>query len=138
MEKNKIVLVPPTRLEGRKNFPLPCTRRNKYLAVEISQVDFSGSEQRVWGEDLAPLLVSITTEAVAKMGQGCWWRVCLVGYQYGVEVGTLRNGRVFILGSDWLSTLRRYEGGLLIFGGSCGGVLSDVWTARCRIRATGS
>ena len=90
------------------------------MAVEISQVDLLGPEWRVWREDLAPVLVSTTEVAVETMGRGCWWRVCLVGYLCGVEVGTLGSGGGFNLGSDGVRTLGRDEGSLSIFGGSCG------------------
>ena len=80
LETKEIVLVPSTRLYGRGDLPQPCDRRKKMLVVEISQVDFSGPERRVFREDFAPVLVSITASAVAKMGQGRCWRVCLVGY----------------------------------------------------------
>ena len=80
LEKKKIVLVPSTRLDGRWDLPQPCARRKTYLVVEISQVAFSGTERRVCREDLAPVLVSITAAAVANMGQGRWWRLCMVGY----------------------------------------------------------
>ena len=40
------------------------------LGVETSQVAFSGTEQRVRREDLAPVLVSITATAVEMIGQG--------------------------------------------------------------------
>ena len=70
------------------------------------------------------------------MGQGCWWRVCLVGYRCGVEVVNLGNEWGFTLRSDGVRTLGRDEGSLLIFGGRCGGGVVGVWTARCSIRAT--
>ena len=78
----------------------------------------------------------ITAAAVETMGQGCWWRVCLVEYRCGVEVVTLGSGRGFILGSDGVCTLVRDEGGLSIFGGRCGGGVGGAWTAHRRIHAT--
>ena len=45
----------------------------------------------------------------------------MVEYQCGGDVGTLRSGRGFTLGSDGLCTLGRYEGSLSIFRGRCGG-----------------
>ena len=113
-----------------------CSRRKKNLAMEISQVAFSGPERRVWRDDLALVSVSITEAAVATMGRGCWWRVCLVGYRCGVKVGTLGSGRGFTLGSDGVCTLGRDEGSLSIFWGRCGGGVGGVWTAQRRIRAT--
>ena len=110
LETKNIVLVPSTRLDGRPDLPLPCVRRKSSLEVEISQFAFSGTELRVCREDLAPVLVSITEAAVAMMGRVLWWRVCLVGYQCGVEVGTLGSGRGFTLGSDGVCTLRIDEG----------------------------
>ena len=136
LETKNILLVPSTRLEGRQYLPPPCARRKNLLAVEISQVTLSGPERRVWREDLAPVLVSITEAAVATMGQGCWWRVCLVGYRCGVEVGTLGRGGGFILRSDGVRTLGRYEGIISIFGGRCGLGVGVVWTACRRICAT--
>ena len=64
----KMVLIPSTRLEGRRYLPPPCSRRGKLLAVEISQVTFLGLDQRVWREDLAPVTVSIAAAAVATIG----------------------------------------------------------------------
>ena len=114
------MLVNSTRLEGRQNLPPPYDRRKKLLDAEISQVIFYGPEQRVWKEDLGTVLVSITEAAVETMGIGCWWRVCLVGYQCGVEVDSLESGGEFTLGSDGVSTLRRDEGSLSILGERCG------------------
>ena len=90
----------------------------------------------MWIEDLSPVLMSITAAAVVRMGQGCCWQVCLVGYRCGVEVGTLRSGGGFTLGSDGVRILGRDEDILSIFGGRCGGGVCGVWTARHRIRAT--
>ena len=45
----------------------------KMLEVEIYQVAFSGPDRRVWREDLAPIMVSITAEAVETMGRGWLW-----------------------------------------------------------------
>ena len=72
LETKEIVLVFLTRLEGRRDLSPPCDRPKKSLVVEIYQVTFSGPERRVWREDLAPVLVSITAEEVEKMGRGCW------------------------------------------------------------------
>ena len=129
LETKKIVLVPSTFLEGRQDLPLPCARRKYLLAVEISQVAFSGPERRVWREELAPVLVSINAAAVEMTGQGCWWQVCLVGYRCGFEVGTLGSGRGFTLGSDGVCNFGRDEGSLSIFGGMCGGGVGGVSTA---------
>ena len=101
----------------------------KLLLVEMSQFAFSGPERRVWIEGLAPVLVSITAEVVTTMGQGCWWRVCLVGYRCGVEVGTLRSGGGFTLGSDGVRILGRDEDILSIFGGRCGGRVGGYSTS---------
>ena len=127
LETKKILLVPSTSLEGRQDLHPPCARRKNLLAVEISQVTFSGPERRVWKEDLAPVFMSITAAEVATMGQGCWWQVCLLGYQCGVGVADLRSGGGLTLGRD--------EGILSIIVGRCGGGVGGVWTARRRIRA---
>ena len=116
-----IVLVPSNVLEGRWYLPPPCDRQKKFLAVEISKVTFSGPERRVWKEDLAPVFMSITAAEVATMGQGCWWQVCLLGYQCGVGVADLRSGGGLTLGRD--------EGILSIIVGRCGGGVGGVWTA---------
>ena len=52
--------------------------------------------------------------------------MCLVGYQCGDELGTLRSGRGFILGSDGVRTLRIDEGSLPISGVRCGGGVGGV------------
>ena len=88
LETKKIVLVPSTRLEGRRYLPPPYPRRKSSLSVEISQFAFLGPERRVWREDLSLILVPITASAVAMMERGCLWQVCLVGYRCGVRVGT--------------------------------------------------
>ena len=62
-------------------FPSTLCQAEKLLAVEIPQVAFLGPERRVWRENLAPLLVSITVAAVEITEIGCWWRVCMVGYR---------------------------------------------------------
>ena len=130
------MLVPSTFLEGRQDLPLPCARRKYLLAVEISQVAFSGPEWRVRREDLAPVLVSITAELVAITGLGCRWRVCLVGYQCVFEVGTLGSERGFTLVSDGLCNLGREEGSLSLFEVMCCGGVGGVCTACRRIHET--
>ena len=117
LETNNMVLVTSTSLEGRRDLPPPCARRKKLLTVETSQVAFSGTDRRVWREDLAPVMVAITVATVATMGCGWLWQVCLVGYQCGGEVGTLGRGKGFTLGSDGVRTLGRDEGSFPIFGG---------------------
>ena len=67
LETKNIVLLPSTRLEGKRGLRPPCSRRKHSLAVEISQVTFLGPEWRVCREDLAPVLVSITAAAVATI-----------------------------------------------------------------------
>ena len=69
-ETKNMVSVPSTCLEERRDLPPPCDRRKNSLAVEISQGSFSGPDRRVWREDLAPVMVSITAAAVATMGHG--------------------------------------------------------------------
>ena len=136
LEKKNNVLMPSTCLEGRQDLPLPCARRKYLLAVEISQVAFSGPEWRVRREDLAPVLVSITAELVAITGLGCRWRVCLVGYQCVFEVGTLGSERGFTLVSDGLCNLGREEGSLSLFEVMCCGGVGGVCTACRRIHET--
>ena len=65
-----MVSVLSTRLEGRRDLSPPSARRKNSLAVEISQVAFSGLDLKLWREDMAPVMVMITAEAVAKMGRG--------------------------------------------------------------------
>ena len=59
-----MVSVPSTRLEGRKDSPPPFARRKNSFVVEISHVAFSGTDRRVWREDLAPVIVLITMAEV--------------------------------------------------------------------------
>ena len=70
LETKNMVSVPSTSLEECQDLPPPCSRRKKLFVVEISQVDFSGPDRRVWIEDLAPVMVSITALAVATPGSG--------------------------------------------------------------------
>ena len=55
---------------GETAFTSTLCQAENTLAVEISQVACSGPEQRVWGEDLAPVMVSITEAVVATIGRG--------------------------------------------------------------------
>ena len=54
---------------GGQDLPPPCVRRKKSFVVEISQVSFLGTDQRLWREDLAPVMVSITALAVPTTGR---------------------------------------------------------------------
>ena len=65
-----MVLVLSMCLEGRRVLSPPYAKRENSFAVEISQVSFSGLDQRVWREDLAPVMVLITATAVATVGCG--------------------------------------------------------------------
>ena len=102
-----MVLVPTARLEGRRDLPPTCSRRKNSFVVKISQVALSGPDWRVWREDLAPVMVSITAAAVARTGSFWLWIVCLVVYQCGGEAGTLVIVRGFNPGSDGVHTLGR-------------------------------
>ena len=64
---------------GWRYLPPPCVRQKDYFVVKISKVDFSGPDRRVWREDLAPVMVSIATEAVEATRRVWLWQVCLVG-----------------------------------------------------------
>ena len=68
--ENNIVLDPLMLLEGIRDLPPPCARQKNSLALDISQVAFSGPDRRLWREDLAPIVVSITAAAVATAGRG--------------------------------------------------------------------
>ena len=70
LETKNMVLVPSMCLEGRQDLPPLCAKRKNSFAVEISQVDFLGPDRRVWREDLAPVMVSITTAEVETTGRG--------------------------------------------------------------------
>ena len=70
LETKKIVLVHSMCLEGRWDLPPPCAKRKNYFAVEIYQVDFSGPYRRVWRENLALVIVSITAAEVETVGRG--------------------------------------------------------------------
>ena len=70
LETKKMVSVTSTRLEGRRDLPPPCARHKNSFVVEIYQVALSGTNWRVWREDLAPVMVSITVAAVARTGRG--------------------------------------------------------------------
>ena len=105
----------------------------KKIVVEIFQVAFSRLDQRVWREDLAPVMASITATAVATTGLGLLWQVCLVGYGCEGEAGTLGSGMGFTLGSDGVRTLRRDGGSFPRYGGGCSGRVGGVWKACRRI-----
>ena len=70
LDTKKMVLVPPMSLEGIWDPPPPCAKRKNSFAVEIYQIAFSGTDRRVWREDLAPVVVLITAAAVATVGRG--------------------------------------------------------------------
>ena len=53
------------RLDGRRDLPPPCAKRKNSFAVENSQVALSGTERRVWRDDLAPVDVLMTAAEVA-------------------------------------------------------------------------
>ena len=63
-----MVLVQLMRLGGRRDLLSPCAKRKNSFALEISQVDLSGTDRRVQREDLAPVDVLMTASAVAKAG----------------------------------------------------------------------
>ena len=70
LETKNMVLVPSMCLEGRRDLPPPCAKRKILFAVEISQVAFSGTDQRIWREDLDPVVVLITEADVETAGRG--------------------------------------------------------------------
>ena len=70
LEKNKMALVPLMRLDGRRDLPPPCDKREELFAFKISQVALSGQDRRVWRENLAPADVLFTASAVATSGRG--------------------------------------------------------------------
>ena len=70
LETKNMVLISLMHLDGRRDLPPPCAKREKSFAVNISQVALSGPDQRVWREDLAPVDVLITAAAVATAGRG--------------------------------------------------------------------
>ena len=70
LETKKMVLAPSTSLEGRRDLSQPYSRQKTLLVVEISQVAFSGPEQKVWREDLVPVMVSIPAAALVTTGRG--------------------------------------------------------------------
>ena len=55
---------------GDTGFTSTLCQAEKLLAVEISQGAFSGLDRKVWGEDLAPVMVLITAAAMVTMGRG--------------------------------------------------------------------
>ena len=55
---------------GGQDLPPPCVRRKKSFVVEIYQVALLGPDQRVWREDLMPVMVLITALAVPATGRG--------------------------------------------------------------------
>ena len=70
MDTKKMVLSPSMCLEGIRDLPPPCAKRKNSFAVEIYQVDFLGTDWRVWREDLVPVMVSITASEVENTGRG--------------------------------------------------------------------
>ena len=70
LDTKKMMLVPLMRLDGRRDFLPPCNKRKNSFAVEIYQVALSRPEQRVWREDLAPVDMLMTADAVAMVGFG--------------------------------------------------------------------
>ena len=79
LETNNMVLAPSTCLEGRRYLPPPCARQKKMFLVDIPQVAFLGPYRRVWREDLAPVMVSITAAAVADVAE----KVGIVFFVFG-------------------------------------------------------
>ena len=65
-----MVLVLSMCLEGRRVLSPPYAKRENSFDVEISQVAFLGTDQRVWREDLEPVMVLITASAVEMAGRG--------------------------------------------------------------------
>ena len=65
-----MVLVSLMCLDGRRDLPPPWAKQKKSFAVEIYQVALSGTDWRVWREDLAPVVMLITEAAVAMAGHG--------------------------------------------------------------------
>ena len=65
-----MVLVPSMRLEGRLDLPPPCAKQKNSFAVDIFQVAILGPDQRVWRQEFAPVMVSITASEVATTGRG--------------------------------------------------------------------
>ena len=65
-----MVLVPLMFLDRRRDLPPPCAKRKKSFAVEIYQVALSGTEWRVWRDDLDPVDALITVAAVEMSGFG--------------------------------------------------------------------
>ena len=70
LETKNMVLVPLIHLDGRRDLPPPYAKRKNSFAVEISQVALSGTERRVWRDDLAPVDVLMTADALAMSGFG--------------------------------------------------------------------
>ena len=70
LETKNMVLVPLICLDGRRGLPPPCAKQKNSFAIDISQVAFSGPDQRVWREDLAPVDVLMNTAAVDMTGLG--------------------------------------------------------------------
>ena len=61
---------PLNEFGGETGFTPTCAKRKNSFAAEISRVAFSGPDRRVWREDLAPVMVLITSEAVETTGRG--------------------------------------------------------------------
>ena len=70
LETKNMLLVPLMHLDGRCDVPPPCDKREKLLAVEISQVALLGPDRRVWRDDLDPVCVLMNATAVATVGIG--------------------------------------------------------------------
>ena len=69
LETKNMMSVPLMRLDGRGDSAILRLSGNVF-AVEISQVALSGTERRIWREDLAPVDVLMTATAVAMAGFG--------------------------------------------------------------------
>ena len=118
-------------------FPSTLCQAEKLLAVEIPQVAFLGPERRVWRENLAPILVSITASAVAMTGLDFWWQVFLVRYRCGVRVGTSEveeDSSSEVMGcasSEEMRGAYQYLGECVVY--EVGGLLQGVCRRWCRL-----
>ena len=70
LETKKMVLFALMRLDGSRDLPLPCAKRENSFAVKISQVALSGLDRRVWRENLASVDVLMIAVVVETTGIG--------------------------------------------------------------------
>ena len=70
LETKNMVLVPLMRLDGSRDLPPPCAKRKNSFSVKISQVTLSGTDRRVWREDLVHVDVLMTEAVVETTGLG--------------------------------------------------------------------